>query len=132
MDFRRAGVPNAKVVEKEKGKSREEWLVVSRSKGRLCRSNDHENEEFQSLPSSEETPNSPAAKTYMWSRGAAAAFELPLPGRVTKGGLLSESVIRFSNLQISKKKLLQITILNLKFEIPAHNSKQLIQISSSG
>ena len=54
MDFRR-GVPNAKVVEKEKGK-REEWLVVSRSsKGRLCRSNDHENEEFQSLPSSEET-----------------------------------------------------------------------------
>ena len=82
MDFRR-GVPNAKVVEKEKGK-REEWLVVSRSsKGRLCRSNDHENEEFQSLPSSEETPNSPRAKTYMWSREAAAAFELPLPGRVT-------------------------------------------------
>ena len=29
MDFRR-GVPNAKVVEKEKGK-REEWLVVSES-----------------------------------------------------------------------------------------------------
>ena len=27
-------------------------------------------------------PNSPRAKTYMWSREA-AAFELPLPGRVT-------------------------------------------------
>ena len=46
--------------------------------------------------------------------------------------LFSESAISFSNLQISKKKLFQITILNLKFEIPAHNSKQLIQISSSG
>ena len=46
-----------------------------------------------------------------------------------KGGFFSESEIRFSNLQ---NKLLQITILNLKFEIPAHNSKQLIQISSSG
>ena len=43
-----------------------------------------------------------------------------------KGGIFSESEIRFSNLQ---KKLLQITVyLNLKFEIPAHNSKQLIQI----
>ena len=40
-----------------------------------------------------------------------------------------ESEIRFSNLQ---NKLLQITFLNLKFEIPAYNSKQLIQISSSG
>ena len=49
-----------------------------------------------------------------------------------KGGFFSESVIRFSNLQISKKKLLQIIILNFKFEITAHNSKQLIQISSSG
>ena len=49
----------------------------------------------------------------------------------SKGGFFSESVIRFSNLQISKK-IFQITILNLKFEIPAHNSKQLIQISSSG
>ena len=47
----------------------------------------------------------------------------------SKGGLFSESEIRFSNLQ---NKLLQITILNLKFEIPAHNTKQLIQISSSG
>ena len=36
--------------------------------------------------------------------------------------------------QISKspKTIFQITILNLIFEIPAHNSKQLIQISSSG
>ena len=43
--------------------------------------------------------------------------------------VFSESEIRFSNLQ---NRLLQITILNLKFEIPAQNSKQLIQISSSG
>ena len=48
-----------------------------------------------------------------------------------KGVFFSESEIRFPNLQISIK-LLQITILNLKFEIPAYNSKQLIQISSSG
>ena len=46
-----------------------------------------------------------------------------------KGAFFSESEIRFSNLQ---NKLLQITILNLKFEIPAHNSKQLIQISNLG
>ena len=45
-----------------------------------------------------------------------------------KGGFFSESEIQFSNLQ---NKLLQITILNLKSEIPAHNSKHLIQISSS-
>ena len=37
-----------------------------------------------------------------------------------KGGFFSESEIRFSYLQ---NKLLQITILNLKFEILAHNSK---------
>ena len=40
-----------------------------------------------------------------------------------------DSFFKSPNLQ---NKLLQITILNLKFEIPAHNSKQLIQISSSG
>ena len=34
----------------------------------------------------------------------------------TKGGFLSESVIRFSNLQISKMKIFQKTILSLKFE----------------
>ena len=34
-----------------------------------------------------------------------------------KGGFFSEGEIRFSNLQ---NRLLQITILNLKFEIPAH------------
>ena len=45
-------------------------------------------------------------------------------GSLPKGGFFSESDICFSNLQ---NKLLQITILNLKFEIPAHNSKQLIQ-----
>ena len=31
-----------------------------------------------------------------------------------------------------QKWLFQITILKLKFEFPAHNSKQLVQISSSG
>jgi hypothetical protein len=48
-----------------------------------------------------------------------------------KGGFFSESAIRFSNLPISKRKIFQITILTLKFKIPAHYSKQLIQISSS-
>ena len=43
----------------------------------------------------------------------------------TKGGFLSESAIRFSNLQISKKEIFQKTILNLKFKIPAHNSIML-------
>ena len=38
---------------------------------------------------------------------------------LAKGGLNSESEIRFSNLQ---NKLLQITILSFNFEIPAHNS----------
>ena len=38
-----------------------------------------------------------------------------------KGGFFfSESVIRFSNLQISKKKIFQKTILNLKFKFPAY------------
>ena len=50
----------------------------------------------------------------------------------TKGGFFSESAIRFSNLPISQKQIFQKTILNSKFKIPAHNSKQLIQISSSG
>ena len=55
----------------------------------------------------------------------------------TKGGFFSESAMCFSNLQISKspnlqKKLFQSTILNLKFEFPANNSKQQIHISSSG
>ena len=50
-----------------------------------------------------------------------------------KVGFFSESEILFSNLQICIQKiLLQITILNLTFEIPAHNSIQLIHISSSG
>ena len=35
----------------------------------------------------------------------------------TKGGFLSESAIRFSNLQISKIKIFQNTILSLKFEL---------------
>ena len=51
----------------------------------------------------------------------------------TKGGFFSESEIRFSNLDPNLlKKLFQKTILSLKFEITTHNSKQLIQISSSG
>ena len=41
----------------------------------------------------------------------------------------SEREIIFSNLP---KKLFQRTMLSLKFEISAHISKQLIQISSSG
>ena len=53
-------------------------------------------------------------------------FPIPI---LCKGGFLSESEIRFLNLQ---NKLLQITSLNLEFEISVHNSKQLIQISSSG
>ena len=51
---------------------------------------------------------------------------------VAKGGFFSESAIRFSNLQISKKKKFQKAILSLKFKFPANNSKQQIQISSSG
>ena len=47
---------------------------------------------------------------------------------LTKGGFYSESAIRFSNLQ---KKILQKTILSLKFKFPANNSKQKIHISSS-
>ena len=43
----------------------------------------------------------------------------------------SESAIRFSNLQISKKKIFQKTILSLKFKFPANNSKQQIQIWNS-
>ena len=42
--------------------------------------------------------------------------------RISKGGFFSESEIRFSSLQISRQKLLQITILNMKFEIPAVNN----------
>ena len=45
----------------------------------------------------------------------------------SKGAFYSESEIPFSNLPIFQK-----IILSLKFEIPAHISKQLIQISSSG
>ena len=40
----------------------------------------------------------------------------------TKGGFFSESAIRFSKLQISKKKIFQKTILNLKFKLPANNT----------
>ena len=39
---------------------------------------------------------------------------------LTKDGLFSESVIRFSNLQISKMKISQITILSLKFEFAVY------------
>ena len=46
-----------------------------------------------------------------------------IPKSVDKGSFLLENEIRFSNLQ---NKLLWITILNLKFEILAHNWKQLI------
>ena len=46
-----------------------------------------------------------------------------------KGDFFSESAILFSNLQ---KKIFEKTILNLKLELPAYNSKKRTQISSSG
>ena len=49
-----------------------------------------------------------------------------------KGAFFSESDILSSNLPIFQKNYSKKTILSLKFEIPAHISKQLIQISSSG
>ena len=48
--------------------------------------------------------------------------------QIGKGSFYSESVIRFSNLPISKRKMSQISILSLKFKFPANNSKQKIQI----
>ena len=45
---------------------------------------------------------------------------------VTEGGFFSESQIRFSNLQISKKKNFQKTILDLKFKFPANFSILLL------
>ena len=43
-----------------------------------------------------------------------------------KGGLFSESAIHFSNLPISKEKIFQKTILNLKFKFPTNNSEVLL------
>ena len=40
----------------------------------------------------------------------------------SKGGFFSESVIGFSDLQISKKKMFQKTILSLKFKFQVHDS----------
>ena len=48
-----------------------------------------------------------------------------------KGGFFPESAMCFLNLPISKIKIFQKAILNLKFKFPANNSKQQIQISSS-
>ena len=39
-----------------------------------------------------------------------------------KGGFFSESVMCFLDLQTSKKKIFQKTILSLKFKFPANNS----------
>jgi len=50
----------------------------------------------------------------------------------SKGGFFSESAMRFLDLQISKKNIFRKAILSLKFKFPAKNSKQQIQISSSG
>ena len=47
-------------------------------------------------------------------------------GANSKGGFFSESAISFSNLQISKKKIFQKTILNLKFNFPAKNTLLLL------
>ena len=43
-----------------------------------------------------------------------------------KGDFFSESAMCFSNLQISKKKIYQKAILNLKFKFPPNNSKVLL------
>ena len=41
---------------------------------------------------------------------------------VSKGGFFSESAIRFSNLQISKKNIFQnYPELEIEFKIPTHN-----------
>ena len=51
----------------------------------------------------------------------------------SKGVFFQKVKCVFSNLPISPQKLFKKTILSLKFEIPAHISKQLqIQISNSG
>ena len=50
----------------------------------------------------------------------------------SKGGFFLESAFHFFHLQISKKKIFQKAALSLKFKFPANNSKQQIQISSSG
>ena len=55
----------------------------------------------------------------------------PLIMSCTKGGFFSESAMRFLDLQISEK-IFPKAILSLKFKFPAKNSKQQIQISSSG
>ena len=59
-------------------------------------------------------------------------FKLQLVMIRSKGCFFSESAICFSDLQISKKNIFQKAILSLKFKFPAKNSKQQIQISSSG
>ena len=43
-----------------------------------------------------------------------------------KGGFFSESAICFSDLQISKKKIFQKTILSLKFKFPTNNTLLLL------
>ena len=43
-----------------------------------------------------------------------------------KGGFFSERAIRFSNLQISKIRIFQKTILSLKFKFPANYSILLL------
>ena len=45
-----------------------------------------------------------------------------ISGFAAKGGFFSESPIHFLDLQISKKKLFQKTILSLKFKFPTNNS----------
>ena len=48
-----------------------------------------------------------------------------------KGGFFSESAMCFSNIQISKKNIPN-HYPELEIKFPANNSKQQIQISSSG
>ena len=48
-----------------------------------------------------------------------------------KGGFLSESAMCFSNLQFSRKKIFQKTILSLKFKFPAKNTLLLLAGNSN-
>ena len=48
---------------------------------------------------------------------------------IDKGGFFSERAIRFSNLQISKIRIFQKTILTLKFKFPSNYSILLLAVN---
>ena len=58
-------------------------------------------------------------------------FQTQLTCGILKVSFFQKVRFVFQNSQ-SPQKNIQKTILSLKFEIPAHNGKQLIQISSLG